>query len=691
MSRFRARERIILLVILLVGFALRLHRLGADSLWYDETVSALLASKSLGAMWAHTARDIHPPLYYALLHFWISLASSSDFILAFFSLWFGVALVALAAHLGLRAYGPRVGLLAAFLAAIQPLGVWYSQEVRMYTLGSFWLVLALIVVWRYLIRPRTGLLIAYAVLGGLSLWTLYYSAFALAALNLFVLPWLWVHRRRQLLPWLAAQVAALLLYAPWLPIAVRQAIDPPVPPWREVLAPLALLARAWQEGSTALAGGQSLDPAVWWPLGLIGLAIALAAFALPSRLPGRKSTGSLLLWTSVAGPVLLILLVSVVFTPLYHVRYLALYSGAFPVLLAAGLAAIAGPLGRARPARLILAGGVLAILLLGAGISHCNYFNHRDAYEAADDLRGAVRFLYDHVGPSDAILVNAGYLYPALLHYWPGDIGWLGRLSDYPPAGVGEGPVVVLSGHVDGDPGIGWDDPASDFYAISHEETAARLGKLFANANTVWELRGYDTVNDPTGFIRSWLSEHGDRYIDQAVPGQTFARVEAWRTSPRPRTRRPDLQHPQAAAFGPVESPLIHLLGYDLAPDPAQKSDFSERSDFSNVLRLTLYWQAAGPVDHSYKVFNQLLAADGSVVAQDDAVPGLGAYPTQLWQPGETMESSFVLPLPADLSPGPYRLITGFYDETSGVRLPLANGDDHVELATVDVSDSSPR
>ncbi len=690
MSRFRTSERIVLLVILLLGLGLRLHRLGADSLWYDETVSALLASKPLAAMVAHTARDIHPPLYYALLHFWTLAAGSSDFVLAFFSLWFGVALVALAAHLGLRAYGPQVGLLAALLAALSPLGVWYSQEVRMYTLGSFWLMLALIVVWRYLVRPRSALLVAYAVLGGLSLWTLYYSAFALAALNLFVLPWLWMHHRRQVLPWLAAQVAVLLLYAPWLPIAGRQALDPPVPPWREALAPLALLARAWQEGITALAAGQSLDPAAWWPLGLLGLAVALAALALPGRLPGRRSAGSLLLWTTVAGPVLLILLVSVAFTPLYHVRYVALYSGAYPVLLAAGLAAIAGPLERAHPARLILAGGALVALILGMGASQRNYFGNRYAYEAADNLQGAVSFLYDYVGPHDAILINAGYLYPALLHYWPGPIGWLGRLSDYPPAQVGQGPVVVLTGHVDGDPNIGWGDPASDFYAISHEETAARLASLFASANTVWELRGYDTVNDPTGFIRTWLSQHGDPYVDLAVPGQTFARVQGWRTSSRPRTQAPAIAHPVDAAFGPADSPTIRLLGYDQTSE--QKSDFSEKSDFSGeTLRLTLYWQAVTPPDRSYKVFNQLLAPDGSVAAQNDGVPGLGAYPTQTWLPGESMESSFVLHLPAGLAPGSYRLITGFYDEASGERLRLANGDDHVELGAVTVSGSSPR
>ncbi|MCS7039678.1 MAG: glycosyltransferase family 39 protein, partial [Caldilineales bacterium] len=134
MTRFSSRHRALLLIILLGGLALRLYRLGADSLWYDETVSALLASKSLPAMWAHTARDIHPPLYYALLHGWTRLAGRSEFALAFLSLGFGLANVALAAHLGLRHYGPRVGVAAAGLAALSPLGVWYAQEVRMYTL-----------------------------------------------------------------------------------------------------------------------------------------------------------------------------------------------------------------------------------------------------------------------------------------------------------------------------------------------------------------------------------------------------------------------------------------------------------------------------------------------------------------------------------------------------------------------------
>ena len=106
-----------LVAILLLGFALRLHRLGADSLWYDETVSVHLAAKSIPALVAHTAGDIHPPGYYLLLHVWVRLAGLSEFATAYLSLFFGLVLVALAYRLAARFFDWRVGLLAAFLVA----------------------------------------------------------------------------------------------------------------------------------------------------------------------------------------------------------------------------------------------------------------------------------------------------------------------------------------------------------------------------------------------------------------------------------------------------------------------------------------------------------------------------------------------------------------------------------------------
>jgi len=46
------------------------------------------------------------------------------------------------------------------------------------------------------------------------------------------------------------------------------------------------------------------------------------------------------------------------------------------------------------------------------------------------------------------------------------------------------------------------------------------------------------------------------------------------------------------------------------------------------------------------------------------------------------VESTFILRPPPDLPAGEYRLISGFYDESSGERLPLTNGDDFITLQT---------
>ncbi len=721
MFRTRHFHRLTFSGILLLGFMLRVYRLGVDSLWYDETVSALLAREPLGAMWAHTARDIHPPLYYALLHFWQMLAGGSEYSLAFLSVWFSVAGVAMVGYLGWRLFSARVGFLAALLMAVNPFSIWYAQEVRMYALGVFLTLLLLKFVLDFLEDSRddddgprtTGgggqssivhrlqrrdfhSLAGYAITAALLLWTLYYTAFTLMALNLAVISWLWFKARRKLWPWLGAQVAAIILYLPWLPHALQQALNPPVPPWREPIGLGALLLTIAREGATALILGQSINPGSWWLLGVVALGIGGLAFWIRtnprSKLENPWAAG--LLWTLLLGPVALIALASLALTPLYHVRYLNLYSGAFPILLAAGMVALGDLTPRRKDARGeevsskqysvsskqcsvfsvrcslrgVVAAVFLVLLLAGAAISLKNYHARRFEYEAADDLRGAVAAIDDHLGPRDAVLIDAGYLYPAFLAYWPHATGWMGRLNEYPPATASEGPEVALAGFVDGDPDIGWGDPASDFYAISRAETEARLQRLFEDHNTVWLLRGYDTVNDPQGVIRAWLEGHGELIYDQVFPGLTYVRVQGWRTAPvRDGFPLQPPQHPLTANF----EDGIRLIGYDISPDAPQPD---------RTLRLTLYWQVQAAPVRSYKAFVHLLDADWNMLAQDDEIPGFGALPTDVWQPGQIVESNFVLRPPAGLTPGDYRLITGFYDAETGAGLALGDGSGQVTL-----------
>jgi len=73
------------IIVLFLGFLLRVFRLGDQSIWYDEGVSLYLAQQTPGQIIRHTAGDIHPPLYYLVLHVWTSVVGDSEFAAAFLS------------------------------------------------------------------------------------------------------------------------------------------------------------------------------------------------------------------------------------------------------------------------------------------------------------------------------------------------------------------------------------------------------------------------------------------------------------------------------------------------------------------------------------------------------------------------------------------------------------------------------
>jgi len=87
----------------------------------------------------------------------------------------------------------------------------------------------------------------------------------------------------------------------------------------------------------------------------------------------------------------------------------------------------------------------------------------------------------------------------------------------------------------------------------------------------------------------------------------------------------------------------------------------------------------------SYKVFVHLLDANGVPRAQADALPQNGTRPTWSWLPGEIIADEIVLNLPTDLPAGQYRLTTGLYNELNGQRLTSSDGQDAIELTTVEV------
>lgn len=104
------------------------------------------------------------------------------------------------------------------------------------------------------------------------------------------------------------------------------------------------------------------------------------------------------------------------------------------------------------------------------------------------------------------------------------------------------------------------------------------------------------------------------------------------------------------------------------------------------AVEVTLRWSAERPLAADYTVFVHLVRPDGttqSPLAQGDAPPLGGRWPTSLWLPGVALDDRHTVPLPDGLAPGSYDLVVGLYDPITGQRLALPDGAGSQRLATL--------
>jgi 4-amino-4-deoxy-L-arabinose transferase-like glycosyltransferase len=614
---------LIAILILWLATGLRFYRLDAQSFWNDEGNSARLSERSLSLIIEGTASDIHPPLYYILLRGWREFVGESEFGLRSFSAFGGVLTVAATLAMGRLFFAQRSDpkvtsrfvLIAAFLAAVNPTLIYYSQETRMYSLLALLTAVSTLFLWRWLNAEQGNKwAIAYILSATAGLYTHYFFPAVLVLHNLIVL--LWLLRtfgifvvapfelrqkrplRKTIMLWVGMMALIFLLYLPWLSIFLRQAGGRPA-------LRIPFLQFLW-DSIRWLAFGETIPAgALIWPT------VAMIVLLLWAWLAGRRQ--SILPTLGTAVPVLFMFAAGTTLPAFFKFM---LTAAPFFVLWLGRSMDSPPPLQR-RKWTLIFPFLLFLPLLWGTAVSLDNLYNNPTFARA--DYRGMAARIAAEDHANAGIILNAPNQWEVFTYYHQG-----------------AAPVYPLP--------KGQPDPAS---------LEPRLAQIAADHDRLYAIFWGEDQRDPQRVVERWLDANtfkaseewvGDvRFLVYAVPQQEAQTMDTTVSLP----------------FGPA----ITLQGYSLHSDQLVPGD---------IAQVTLFWQTAEALDQRYKIFLHLLDQDGSLVAQHDSEPGGGLSPTTTWPSAETVVDNHGLFLPANLPPGQYKLIMGLYDISNPTtRLPI--------------------
>lgn len=696
------------LLVLLVGGALRLPNLGYSEFQGDEARVMLRASEVIegyeNALFAHQKMPgeiLVETAIYAVTRQMEEGAARLPFTIAGLAALLGMLL------LGARLFGPVAGVSAGILAALTGYFVAFARIVQYQSLVLLTVVLALLVLWQILTARRdlwqyftvAALLLALGVLA-------HYEAVGILAPVLYILWRLWrsgvgaaTLLRALLLPLAAFAAPVLLFVAPFVQdptfksayaYAVGYRVDAGGFPYNNLVD---FFQRASLYGTAyyillmtllafiALVGvyRRVLPTLATWLLALLvggGLLLTLtrpawliidgvdhtwlffaAALAFPLVAP-RVTPAERLIWWWFAP--LVVLALFVVQHPNSHV-----YTFFAPWVLLAGmvlaratdwLATTFSP----RAARATgLAMGVALVAIFGFYLQRLFVHTEVEVLRLWPQQRPPGYWMPFDMPPEVAIF---GF---------PHNSGWKVIGVQY-AEGVLNGNFLtnekpeVVDWYTRG---AGACPRGNRYYIVASRtepQADAAAQQLLDNVANEFSLRQIVTVQDQPKL--HLFDQPGGGEVEQFDLAAFAFRFDRALTAPSFTARRgrvvdPPIQHRLGYRLGDE----IELLGYDLDATTATPGD---------ILNLTLYWRALRPMQNAYTVFNQVIDLTTTAKAgQVDGMPVCDRNPTGQWFAGDTIADPYTIPIAPDAAPGTYTLISGMYNPATGARLEMTAPD----------------
>ena len=275
--------------VVAAGVVLRF--IAPNGLWLDEALSVNIAKLPLSQIPGALVQDGSPPLYYFVLHFWMVAFGQGEVAVRALSGVVSVATLPFLWMAGKRVGGRPAAWAALLLGASSPWAVYYGTDTRMYSLMALEAVLWYLAIRRAVEIPGRARLLCVLALTAALMYTHYWDLYLVGAGAVWALWRSLVEARRGVVQTgaypratrkvLLAMVGGVVLWLPWSPVFVFQALHTGTP-WTSPPGPQDLLSVF---GYFAGGGG--------WGKLLTFLLFGLVGLAVLAR-PGPKATSLVL-------------------------------------------------------------------------------------------------------------------------------------------------------------------------------------------------------------------------------------------------------------------------------------------------------------------------------------------------------------------------------------------------------------
>lgn len=331
MRNFKIKNSFLLSSILFLGLSLRLFGIERLEVWFDEAMGLLKGDfLNFSNMRDFSVAFFNPPLHALTINFFVKLGWSG-WILRLIPVSMGAASIIMIYFIGKTLFNSKVGIISAFILSISPFHVFYSQELRAYSITT---LLSLISIYSmiYILSKDKKIFFFWTVYALSTIMIIYahnLALFLIPAQNLYFFLRYRQHRKKVKL-WLIAQLIIVLAYFPWIGVLWGQinkigvsGLDNWVP--RGSLFDIVQLFKIFSVGYN-----------LQQVLGLIALIIFLflGFFGILMHKERLREIALLFCWLSV--PIILAKLFSAV-TPLFLYRGLIYTSPAYYIIVASGL------------------------------------------------------------------------------------------------------------------------------------------------------------------------------------------------------------------------------------------------------------------------------------------------------------------------------------------------------------------